>query len=423
MRKVILHHKPLFFIFVSFCFLACVGSQLPAAKVHETAGKVVLTGIEVLAQSDYRPLWGLRVGLITNHTGVSNSGVSTIDLLFQSDRLKLVSLFSPEHGIRGVEDSSVDSGKDEKTGLPIYSLYGKTLKPTPAMLANLDALVFDIQDIGTRYYTYIGTLAFAMQAAQENRKKFFVLDRPNPINGFNVQGAIPPARLCGGVLTCIYPIPTRHGMTVGEVAQLLNEQMQIGSNLQVISMQGWKRSMYWEETGLLWIHPSPNMKTVNGALLYPGPGALEDTQLSVGRGLSTPFEIYGAPFFNSEKILTLLSKRNLPGVRFESASFIPTAKGHQFEGKLCHGIRVRVIDREVLNPILLGLHLLQVFFEADRESGSKKYFPNKGFVKEIGDDQVWQELTVKGVAPEQIIDRWQGRINSFLLMREKYLLY
>lgn len=402
-------------VFVSFLIINPAFSQ--KEKDKEYIGNVY-PGIDTLAERGFDALKGKRVGLITNHTGISRDGKSDIDILFESGEFKLVSLFAPEHGIRGTADEKVSSGVDEKTSLTIHSLYGKTQKPTKEMLEGLDVLVFDIQDIGTRFYTYIGTMAKAMQAAKEHGKKFVVLDRPNPISGFKVEGGIPPQDLCGGN-TCIYPIPTRHGMTIGELAQMFNEHFKIGCDLTVIPMKNWKRWMYFDQTGLLWVNPSPNMKTLNGAILYPGPGSGETTLLSTGRGLDRPFEMYGAPFADENKVAANLARRNTPGVRFVPYSFIPTAPYHRFRNNLCHGVFVILYDREALDSVTAGLHMVQAFYESHPDL----YKEEGGYKTETGDRETWNLLTVQKKTPEEIVEKWKPGIEEFKKIREKYLLY
>ncbi|NTV48176.1 MAG: DUF1343 domain-containing protein [Geobacteraceae bacterium] len=396
------------------------------SSAHAATHKV-LPGIDVVAGQHFSILKGKRVGLITNHTGRAVSGVSTIDMLFHAPGVQLVALFSPEHGIRGDADDKLDSTVDSITGLPVYSLYGKSCRPTPAMLEGVDLLVFDIQDIGTRFYTYIGTLSLVMQAAKVAGIPLVVLDRPNPIGGDDVQGAIPSVTKtvtlaadngCGS-LTSIQPIPTRHGMTMGELARLFNTEYGIGCNLTVIPVQGWRRSMYFDDTGLTWVNPSPNMKSQTAAILYPGFGILEAANLSVGRGTSHPFEMYGAPWVDSAPVMHNLSARATPGVIFESCIFVPTAAGHPYRGETCHGICVSSIDRTRLDPVLAGLHLLQAFYEAH----PTRFKSGKGFAVMVGDDDALELLTEQRKSPEYTIHRWKDGLERFKNAREAYLLY
>ena len=390
----------------------------PASEEEEQYIGRVKPGIDILMKENFKILKGKKVGLITNHTGLSRDGLSDIDVLFNTDECELVALFSPEHGIRGTADEKVTSGKDEKTGLPIHSLYGKTQKPTPEMLEGLDVLVFDIQDIGTRFYTYIGTMAKAMQAAKENGVRFMILDRPNPVGGVKVSGGIPPADLCGKN-TCIYPIPTRHGMTIGELAMMFNDHFGIGCKLDVAPLKNWKRWMYYDQTGLLWVHPSPNMKTLNGAILYPGLGIAETTRLSCGRGTDRPFEMYGAPYIDKHKVVEKLSERDIPGIRFVPHSFIPTAKWHKFRGELCHGVFAIITDRDRLDSVTAGLHMIQVIHSCH----PKEHKDLGGFKTETGDKQTWELLNVQKMSPEKIVEGWNKEIKKFRKIRKKYLLY
>jgi uncharacterized protein YbbC (DUF1343 family) len=387
-------------------------------------GATVLPGIDVLAGQNFHTLQNKRVGLITNHTGRTASGISTIDILYRAPGVRLTALFSPEHGIRGESDDKVPSTTDAKTGLPIHSLYGRSCRPTPEMLRGIDVLVYDIQDIGTRFYTYIGTLSLAMRAAKDAGIPFVVLDRPNPIGGEQVQGAIPktvfPERKNGcGAITSIHPIPTRHGMTVGELAKLFNSEYGIGCDLTVISLQGWRRSMYYDQTGLAWINPSPNMKNLNAAILYPGPGTLETTSLSVGRGTDRAFLAYGAPWVDASAVVKNLSSRNIPGIQFEACSFVPTTPGFSYRGTTCYGVCLTVLDRDRLDPVLTGLHLVQAFYETHPH----RFRAYEGFATETGDRELWGLLTKKFVKPEKVMERWRPDLVRFKDIRDRYLLY
>jgi uncharacterized protein YbbC (DUF1343 family) len=384
----------------------------------------VLPGIDVLSNQNFDILQNKRIGLITNHTGRNAAGASTIDILFRAPGVRLTALFSPEHGIRGDSDDKVSSGVDSKTGLSIYSLYGTSCRPTSDMLRNIDVLVFDIQDIGTRFYTYIGTLSLAMRAAKEAGIPFVVLDRPNPIGGVIVRGAIPstalPERKNGcGAITSIHPIPTRHGMTVGELALLFNTEYGIGCALTVIPMQGWQRSLYYDQTGLAWINPSPNMKSVNAAILYPGPGTLETTSLSVGRGTDRAFLAYGAPWVNAAAVINNLSVRNIPGVQFEACSFVPTTPGFSYRGATCYGVCITGLDRKLLDPVQAGLHLVQAFYETH----PRRFKAYGGFATEVGDREAWGLLTKGKMSPEAVLERWSTDLVRFRIVRDRYLLY
>ncbi len=410
------------FVALSATFLL-VGAIAGCSTMGIHAEKVsvrgnVYPGIDVIAGQSFAPLAGKRVGLITNHTGLTRMNESTIDVLHDAPEVELVALFSPEHGIRGTADEKVDSGMDDKTGLPIHSLYGDTRKPTPEMLEGLDILVFDIQDIGTRFYTYIGTMAMAMEAAREQGKEFLVLDRPNPINGTKVEGFV-AAEEVTGVNTAIYPIPTRHGMTVGELARMFNDHFGIGCDLQIVPMKNWERWMHWDDTGLLWEHPSPNMKTLAGAILYPGLGAAETTWLSCGRGTDRPFEMYGAPYMDGEKLAEELNSRNIPGIRFVPYSFTPTAKWHKFQNERCHGVFAIILDRDELNSVYAGLHMVQAMEELFPED----YKELGGFKTSFGKPELWGLLNEENMTPAELIEKYEPESKAFLALREQYLLY
>lgn len=391
-----------------------------------TALAGVIPGIDMLAQHNFDLLQGKRVGLITNNTGRSLTGTSSIDLLAKAPNVQLVALFSPEHGIRGDSDVKLSSATDTRTGLPIYSLYGKSCRPTPEMMMGIQVLIFDIQDIGARFYTYIGTLHHALLAARQQGIPLVVLDRPNPLGGLAVEGAMPnPDEVSRRIaadktgcrsLTVTHPIPTRHGLTTGELARLINSEAGINANLQVVTMEGWRREMLWDDTGLGWVNPSPNMKDPIAALLYPGFGPLEATNLSVARGTDKPFHYYGAPWLDAALVLGNLP--DLDGLKFSTTSFTPTAAGHPYQGKLCHGIKVTITNLTTANLPLAGLYLVR----AIQQAHPKHYHAAGGFYGMLGDNQAWKMLR-EGVTPEQVMARWQGGIETFKELRKQYLLY
>ena len=313
----------------------------------------VLTGIDVLERDNFKPLAGLRIGLITNHTGRDREGRQTIDVLNKAPGVKLVALFSPEHGIRGVADEKVSDSKDETTGLPIYSLYGDTRRPKPEQLKDLDALVYDIQDVGARFYTYISTLGYILEEAAKAKLPVYVLDRPNPIDGVDVEGPIADNDKLS--FTSYHTIPTRHGLTIGELAQFFNRQRNIGADVRVIKMEGWRRTMWFDETNLTWTNPSPNMRSLTEATLYPGIGLLETTNVSVGRGTDTPFEIVGAPWIQGDKLADYLNLRGIPGVRFVPLRFTPNAS--VFKDQQCGGVNIIITDRVAFRPLLTGIEM------------------------------------------------------------------
>jgi uncharacterized protein YbbC (DUF1343 family) len=384
------------------------------------AGGDVRTGLDVLARDGFKPLQGKRVGLVTNHSAIDASRKSIIDILAEAKGFTLTALFSPEHGIRGTADAHVASGKDEKTGLPIHSLYGKTRKPTGEMLKDVDLLVFDIMDIGTRYYTYITTMALVMEAAKEHGKGVVVLDRPNPIGGAAVEGPIQDDDLRGGFIS-YFPLPTRHGMTVGELALLFNREHKIGCALEVVKVEGWARGRYFDETGLPWVNPSPNMRSLPAAISYPGLGALEGTNLSVGRGTDKPFVWYGAPWLDGPKVCDELNRRGLAGVRFKPARFTPQPQTgmprYPHTGSECGAFEVEITDRAAYRPVLASLHILDALHRMYPGEFSFGKCPGMIGRKTIGAD------LASGKSPAEIEKAWQPGLEKFLETRKGFLLY
>ena len=375
----------------------------------------VKTGIDVLEEEKFAALAGLRVGLITNHTGRDAQGRRTIDVLARAPGVKLKAIFGPEHGFTGTgaEGARIASGKDAKTGLPVYSLYGGTTRPTAKMLQGLDVLVFDIQDAGVRFYTYITTLGYAMEAAAQKKMKLFVLDRPNPINGVSVEGPMLDPDLISFV--GYFPLPVRHGMTVGELAGLFNREKKIGAQLEVIKMRGWHREDWFDETGLAWVMPSPNLRNMTEAALYPGVAMVEGANVSVGRGTDTPFELVGAPWIDGRKLAAELSPRRIQGVGFMAVDFTP--RSGPFAGKLCHGVSIVLLDRMALDSPELGVELvaaLHKLFPSDFQL--EKTLPLMGARWVV-------EGIRKGRDPRSIVLHSYEPLAPFRKMRQQYLLY
>jgi uncharacterized protein YbbC (DUF1343 family)/CubicO group peptidase (beta-lactamase class C family) len=375
----------------------------------------VQTGIDVLVAENFAPLAGMRVGLITNHTGRDAQGRRTIDLLYRAPGVKLRAIFGPEHGFTGTADEGapVASGQDPATHLPVYSLYGKTTRPTDKMLAGLDALVFDIQDAGVRFYTYVTTLGYAMEAAAKKGVAVYILDRPNPINGFSIEGPVLDKDLTSFV--AYFPMPVRHGMTVGELAEMFNRENHLGVKLHVIKMRGWERTDWYDETGLPWVKPSPNLRTLTEATLYPGVAMVEGANVSVGRGTDTPFELLGAPWIESRKLAAHLNERKIQGVRFLPVEFTP--RSGPFKGQVCHGISLVLLDRQALNSPELGVELVAALY---------RLFPQDFQIDKtlalVGARGVLAALK-KGHDPGSIVRRSYEAREPFRRMREKYLLY
>ena len=373
----------------------------------------VRPGIEVLAGSGFEPLVGKRIGVITNHTGIDASGRSTLQLLLKAPGVKVGAIFSPEHGLSGQLDEKVASGKDPATGLPIYSLYGKVTRPTAEMLRGLDALVYDIQDVGARFYTYITTMAYAMEAAAGAGLDFYVLDRPDPITASMVQGPVLDPDLKSYI--GYFPLPVRYGMTVGELAQLFNKEKAIGAKLHVVPMQGYRREAWFDQTGLRWVNPSPNLRSLTQAILYPGVGMIESANVSVGRGTATPFEIIGAPWIAGDGLARYLNGRRLSGVVFEPVTFTPAASPYAHQR--CGGVRFKVTDRNALDVAALGVELAAALY---------RLYPGKFLIDKtvgmIGSRQVIQAIK-NGDDPRVIERRWQPGLEAFGRLRAKYLLY
>lgn len=390
------------------------------ARAASTESTVRL-GVDVLLSEQFSLIAGKRVGLITNPTGIDSTGRHIIDRLHADSRVKLVALFSPEHGIRGDAQAGakVDDSVDGKTGLPIYSLYGKTVKPTPQMLKGIDVLLFDIQDIGARFYTYIYTMAYAMEAAAENKIPFVVLDRPNPIGGTQVEGPVLDTAFRSFVGR--YPIPIRHGMTAGELARMFNEEFGIEAKLTVVPVQGWHRSDWFDETRLIWVKPSPNMVTLDTATVYPGLCLIEGTNVSEGRGTPKPFETIGAPWIDGPRLASALNALRLPGVKFEATRFAPTAS--KYQGEPSEGVHVRVTDRESFQPVRTGLYILATLLKLYPNEFQWRMSGNRPFVDLLaGTDAVRVGLD-QGIPVDEIVKGWSAQLQAFQRLRAKYLLY
>lgn len=385
----------------------------PAAAVAATLDADVLNGIDVLERDGFRQIAGMRVGLVTNHTGRDRRGRPTIDVLREAANVKLVALFAPEHGIRGLLDDKLPDSKDEQTGLPIYSLYGETRRPKPEQLRELDALVFDIQDVGTRFYTYISTLGHVMEEAARARIPVFVLDRPNPIRGTEAEGPIADADKL--VFTSYHTIPVRHGMTIGELARLFNAERKINCDLRVVEMERWRRAMWFDATGQTWINPSPNMRSLMQATLYPGIGLLETTNVSVGRGTDTPFELVGAPWIDGQRLASYLNERRIAGVRFVPVRFTPRAS--VFQGEECGGVNVVITDRAQLRPVYAGLEIAAAL----RRLHPDKWQIEK-YLRLLANTDTLERLK-RGESPEQIALSWQTGLEEFRRARARALIY
>lgn len=401
--------------------IACGRSDRSAGASPSTrdSSDSVLPGIDVLLRDSLHLVTGRRVGLITNQTGSTASGVSSIDALAGQTGVELVALFSPEHGIRGAEEGglAIGSSTDAATGLPIRSLYGETRQPTAGMLADIDVLVFDIQDIGARYYTYVSTMALAMEAAGRSGLPFIVLDRPNPIGGTAVHGNVLDPAFASFV--GMYPVPMRHGMTAGELARMIRGRFGVVVELTVVPAAGWHRDLWYDATGLPWIRPSPNMPDIESATHYPGTCLFEGTNLSVGRGTDRAFQQIGAPWLDADAVVTELSSMDLPGVRIEPVRFTPAAPGDgKYDGIELNGIRFAVTDRAVYDPVRTAVAAMI----AIRGVNADFEFRNAGFDRLAGTDRLRARIE-SGEDLESILASWAAPLAAFKALREPYLLY
>jgi uncharacterized protein YbbC (DUF1343 family) len=397
---------------------AAPSGALPAARSAPARSatpeqSAVLTGIDVLERDGFRALRGRRIGLITNATGVDRAGRRTIDVLRGAPDVELRALFSPEHGLQTRADGPVADSADARTGLPIHSLYGDHRRPTARSLRDLDALVFDLQDAGARFFTYVTTLGYALEAASEHHLRMIVLDRPNPIGGVAVEGPLlDPARTS---FTGYHPLPIRHGMTLGELARLFNEERRIGADLEIIRMEGWRRGDTIDRTGLAWIDLSPNLRSLPGAVLYPGVALIELTNVSVGRGTGRPFEQIGAPWIDGPALAAALTARALPGVRFQATSFTPNASTHA--GAACSGVAITLVDPARAEPVKLGIALAQDLLRLHGDA----FQPGKVLAL-LGNRAAFAALS-RGEPLERVAGTWAHDLDAFLGIRRRYLLY
>jgi uncharacterized protein YbbC (DUF1343 family) len=391
-----------------------VGPAVGKSEDCPGAAGAVRTGLDVLRDEHFERLRGARVGLFTNTTGRARDGTSSIDLLMNAPDVKLQAIFTPEHGLSADREGSIASGRDERTGLPIYSVYGERLSPAADSLADIDTLVFDIQDVGTRFFTYASTMLRAMRVARDRALRFVVLDRPNPIDGADIGGPVlDPAAPFSFVN--YHELPVRHGMTVGELAYLFNADEHLGVALSVVPIRGWRRSDYWDQTGLPWVNPSPNLRSVGEALLYPAIGLLEATNVSVGRGTDTPFERLGAPWLNGDELAAALAADAPAGVAVAPESFTPTAD--RYAGQRCGGIRVTVRDRGQFEPVRTGLAIARAL---------RRLYPHDWDFEKLGrllaHRGVMQAIE-RGLPLDAIVATYEAELRAFAAKREKYLLY
>ncbi len=409
---------------------SCAPDAPPPTSEPTTTSPSVRTGAQILAAGGFAPLQGKRVGLIANHTSMVGDR-HLADLLHEAEGVEMAKLFAPEHGIRGTADAGavIPTETDPATGLVVHSLHGDTLKPTPGMLAELDVLAFDLQDVGTRFYTYISTLGLAMQAAAEAGITFMVLDRPNPLGGNLVEGFT--LEMENQSFIGMYPIPATHGMTVGEVARMIQgERLMEGLDsldLVVVGMEGWRRDMMWPETGLPWIPPSPNIPDFETAVIYPGACFFGSVEGNEGRGTMRPFIQQGTLWGDGEALAAELNARALPGLRFEPVTYTPRSipgmsTNPRLQDQEVHGIRHVVTDPRAVRPVEAGVNVLHAFWHQAPDSLKPTFFVDRPFRNVTGTAKL-HLMIMAGRTPTEIVAAWQPDVQAFLEMRRKYLLY
>jgi uncharacterized protein YbbC (DUF1343 family) len=421
--------------FLSIFATGCVVTSGRLDPTYDLAQEKVKPGISILLGDSMQLIRGKRIGLLTNQTGVDERGESDIDLLTGEKARKanvtLIKLFSPEHGIRGTEDrEQLANGIDAKTRLPIISLYTQGTSGVPdTSMAGLDAIVVDLQDIGTRTWTYVGAMLYSMRTAQRTGKMIIVLDRPNPLSGFYVEGPLldsilanpnDPSPTRAGQAYALYPVPLRHGMTMGEMARMFNEELKINANLKVVEMRGWKRELWFDRTGLPWVKPSPNMPSLQSAMLYPGLVAFEGSNLSVGRGTPNAFQILGAPWLKADEVIKMLKDREMHGVRFVREDFTPVNAGdNKYNGQKIPGIRMLVTNRNSMQPSRVGAALL---WAINKTSPNDLKINTRTFDLRFGSPQD-REALMRGEDPDAVIDREYKAVFDFREKTRRYLLY
>ncbi len=414
------------FILLKLSFVIIILYLIPINIISQS--NYCKVGADILLSEKFNLIKNKNIGVVTNHSAILNNAVHLVDTLNNISNIKIIALFGPEHGIRGnaPDGQTIKDGIDTKTNIPIYSLYGKNRKPTKEMLRNIDVLIFDIQDIGARYYTFISTLYYTMIAAAENNIQIIVLDRPNPIGGIIVDGPIRKKEFKSFV--AIAPIPIQHGMTIGELANLFNEEGWLGDNLKadliVVSMKGWKREMLFNECNSKWIKPSPNIPNLNTAIVYPGMCLLEGVNVSEGRGTNSPFLTFGAPYINSTELIKELDQLPHDGLELSKISFTPRSienmsKYPKYKNVKCNGIKLRITNQKNVRALRFGVEVLYAIH---------KLYPSefkfrKNWLDKLFGDTYLTEMIKNNSSPKQIFEMWSSDINEFKKLRKKYLLY
>jgi uncharacterized protein YbbC (DUF1343 family) len=383
------------------------------APVSRSEARTVLAGIDVLKAEGFARLKGKKIALLTHLPAHAKDGTTTLDVMRSAPGVQLVSLFSPEHGFTAAFDTKVPSRRDEQSGLPIHSLYGDTQRPTESMLQGVDTIVVDLVDVGARFYTYATTVAHVMEEAAKRKIGVIVLDRPNPIGGVLIEGPSLDAGIEG--LTAYFPMPIRHGLTLGELASLFNGEKKLGADLSVVEARGWQRDLWFDETGLPWSNPSPNMRNLHQASMYPGLGAIEWSNISVGRGTDSPFEQIGAPWVDGVRLSEALNARRIPGVRFYPVEFTPESS--VYANERCRGVFLAVTDRNALRPVRLGIEIAAALYRLHPDQ-----YDFRTTVRLLGSQSTIDRIR-KGEDPADITRSWAGDEESWRRLRAKYLLY
>jgi uncharacterized protein YbbC (DUF1343 family) len=400
----------------AFGTLAGAAPAPQAAQAPAPSQAGVLTGLDSAELDGFSLLAGKRVGIITNQTGVDRAGRSAVDVLFAAPKLRLTAIFSPEHGFRGTaaDGEVIGNSTDPVTGLPIYSLYGSVHRPTSAMLAGVDVLVFDIQDVGARFYTYLTTMALCMEEAAKRKIPFVVLDRPNPISGDIIEGPVLPKNIQD--FTGYFPVPVRHGLTAGEMARLHKAVRGIDADLTVVPARGWTRGLFQDEAGLPWVNPSPNIRGVDAAIMYPGIGGFESTNMAVGRGTDSPFMWFGAPWLDAARLTATLNAAGLPGVKFRAEDKVP--QKDLYAGKLCRGVRMEITDRAAVRP-------MDIFVHAVCALRDKAYYRDFRFeeARLTAGNNVYKAVYGSKEPAAAIVADFKAQSAAFAETRRPYLLY
>lgn len=411
-------------LLLSYLLIAC---YLLSTNIFAQEVKVTV-GADILVSDSLHLIQNKRLGLVTNHSAILSNGAHLVDTLVALSNVKVTALFGPEHGVRGnaPDGHSIKDGIDSKTGLPVYSLYGKTMKPSKEMLENIDILIFDIQDIGARFYTYISTLHYTMVAAAENNIPIIVLDRPNPINGITVDGPIRTEEFKSFV--AIAPIPIQHGMTIGELAAMFNEENWLDNglkaNLTIVKMNNWERQYLFDECNLSWIAPSPNMPNLETALIYPGMCLIEGINASEGRGTYSPFLTFGAPYVNATDLLKELEIFTIPGIELDTISYTPESIPNmstypKYKNIKCNGITIKIVEREKLKALRFGIEVLYSLH---------KLYPNdfefrKNWLDKLFGNEKLTKMLKSNSTPNEIFETWTDELDKFKILRKEYLLY